>query len=251
MTRPRSSRLRSFGGRRPPGARPLGVLALLAALAAACLVWGRAEPARADDDSTSKKVWMLKFEHDHPERISIGHEPEIQNFWYLTFTLTNEDPTPHQFFLEIWAESDKGVVQRSIVQPNVLARVRSRLGLRPFDRLWSKRELTTAHPEQPMPPELPTEIRLPTIPARESVRCVAIFEGYPPEMDAMRIMVRGLTNDVIVKKTGRPHERVLGQRVLVLEYRRPGDEFYAQEDPVEFVRRRWEILEDTVKTDLE
>lgn len=229
--------------------------ALAAALGCAG-AWGLvalddAAPLAHADDSTSKKIWMLELEHAKPKRIRIGIEPNVQSYLYLPFTLTNPDDKDHSFFLEVWAESDKGKTYRPVASQVVLAKVRHRLGVKPFERLWSQEDFTTAHDDQPLPPDPPLQIKLPTIPGGEAVQCVVVFTGPDPEMDKMTIRFRGLTNDVHVVKTDDPHERILKERVLALEYRRQGDEFFWHEDPIDFVERRWETQETLIKTDLD
>ena len=49
---------------------------------------------------------------------------------------------------------------------------------------------------------------------------------------------------------GQANTRIITEAVLTLEYRRPGDEFAAHLDPVEFVGRRWVDETRTIKTDL-
>ncbi|MHC4391782.1 MAG: hypothetical protein ACYTFT_05670 [Planctomycetota bacterium] len=217
---------------------------------AALFVGGFAPSAEADDDSTSKTIWHLDIETFHPKLIRIGREPNIQNYWYVPFTLENPDDKEHSFFLEISAESDKGKTYRSLDEPIVLAAIKRTMGIKPVGRLWSQPEFTTRHEDQPRG-GFPTSVALPKIQGKDKVPCVAIFHGPDREMDKLKITIKGLTNDVIVTKTDNPHERILSQRVLVLEYERPGDEFYAQEDPIVFIGRRWEMVETKVKTDLE
>src|SRR5438876_1016338 len=75
----------------------------------AMIAFGTSFPAPArGDDNTSKKLWQLKFEAAMPKRVTLGKEPNIENYWYLPFTLENEDDQDHSFFLEITAVSDKG-----------------------------------------------------------------------------------------------------------------------------------------------
>jgi hypothetical protein len=185
-----------------------------------------------------------------PRRVTLGREPFLENYWYLPFTLKNPDEKDHSFFLDITAVSDKGREYRSLGDPLVKEQARKRLGVRKDERLWSQEDFTTNHePTDPSAP-FPKKIDLPVIKAGETVKCVALFRGFDREMDRLTITVRGLTNDVIAKKTG-PHERKLSERVLKLHYSRPGDEYYTNEDPIEFVGREWVTVERTVKTDLE
>ncbi len=222
----------------------------------------RGGAAIADDYSTSKKIWILKLEHGRPERVTLGKEPNLENFWYLPFTLTNEDAEPHSFFLDVTAVSDKDHHYNDLSQPQVKEKVRRRLGLKPTDRLWARDDLTMpagkpADYGSPLPQ--PLELSLPAIQAGETIQCVAIFHGFDPEMDSLAITVKGLTNDVEVLKTRDdetkaelpPHERRVRERVLVLRYERPGDEYYRTIDPIEFVGREWVTVERVIKTDLE
>ena len=97
---------------------------------------------------------------------------------------------------------------------------------------------------------------LQTIQPGETLKCVAIFSALDPEMDALGVFVRGLTNSSLmthadfVRPPDRAHERVVTEAVLVLTWRRPGDEFAADLDPIEFVGRRWVDQTRTVKSDL-
>lgn len=226
----------------------LGLSALLCA--ALGLVLSTAAPRSLADDQTSKKLWMLEFEPGKPKRIQIGKEPNIENYWYLPFTLKNPDAEDHHFFLEITATSDKNKQYRSIAHPIVKELVRRKLGVRKDEPLWSQEELTVAHePTDPNAP-FPRKLDLPVIKAGEAVKCVAIFNAWDREMDFLTIQIRGLTNDVITQKTA-PHERKVSERVLLLKYSRPGDEYYRNEDAVEFSGREWTTIERTIKTDLE
>lgn len=148
--------------------------------------------------------------------------------------------------------------------PDAYEEARKVLGKREGQQLLSQRELC-------MPPEGKTNVQpklkdintrdtariaLPTIQPGEELQCVAIFPSMDAEMDALSVMVRGLTNSSLlthsdfVRPPDRPHERVVTEAVLVLTWRRPGDEFAPDLDPIEFVGRRWTDQTRTVKNDL-
>jgi hypothetical protein len=226
-----------------------------ASAALACLIAGllgaAVAPAGVADDSTSKKIWMLKLEPDRPRTAKLGREPEIENYWYVPFKLTNEDQEDHSFFLEISAKSDKKVETRNLAHPLVKEIVRRKLGIRPDGRLWTADDLTTNHEPTDLNASFPRKLDLPVIKAGETVQCAAIFRGPDPEADRLEVTFRGLTNDVIAEKTGNPNERKLVERALVLSYERPGDEFHRTEDSIVFVGRQWVTLERVVKTDLD
>lgn len=202
------------------------------------------------DDIASKKIWTLGFEHGEPRRAVIGREPNLENYWYLPFTLRNEDQDDHGFFVEVTATDDKKNEYRSLAQPLVKEIARRRLGIARDEPFFSHEDLTVAHDPTDVNAPFPRKLDLPVIKAGTSARCVAIFKGPSPEADRLTIYVRGLTNDVIVEKTA-PHERKLTEQVLEIAYERPGDEFYRTEDPFEFAGRRWVRVERVIKTDLE
>jgi hypothetical protein len=233
------------------GLRALAGLSAAALLACATLV--ASAPARGDDN-TSKKLWQLQFEPTGiPKRVVLGKEPNIEPYWYLPFTLENTDAQDHSFFLEITAVTDKGpnfVHYRSLGHPLVKELVRRRLGVRPDEPFWSAEDYTTAHEPTDVSAAFPRQLDMPVIKAGQKVKCVAIFNSLDAEADFITISVRGLTNDVIMKKTA-PHERKLSERVFQMHYYRPGDEYYRTEDPIEYTGHEWVIVDRTIKTDLE
>jgi len=203
-----------------------------------------------------QRVWLLRFEHGKPARVTLGREPSLENYWVLPFTLTNEDGEPHSgFFIDVYADSDKSVHYEDLASPLVKEKVRKLIGVKPGETFWGQEELTSG-----------TQ----TIEPGQTVKCVVIFHGYHPEMDRLTITVRGLTNDVHfykgdeerreAEKLGKrgdppqdlpPHRRKVVERALLLKYYRPGDEFYATLDALEFEGREWVTLERIEKTDLD
>lgn len=222
-------------------------LSLLALLGAGLIATALA----VADDSTSKKVWQLKMEPDRVRTCTIGIEPDIERYWYITFTLTNEDQEDHSFFLEVSADSDKKHSYRNLSNPIVLAKVRKRLGFREGDKLWDAADLTTNHAETDVGAAFPRSLDLPVIKAGEKARCVAIFKGPDDEADRITVSFRGLSNDVQSIKTGTPNERKLIERVFQLSYERPGDEYYRTDDAIEYVGHGWVTVERVVKSDLD
>jgi hypothetical protein len=203
------------------------------------------------DDSTSKKIFQLKMEPDRIRRAVLGHEPEVENYFYLPFKLTNEDQEDHSFFLEVFGNSDKGVEYRNLEHPLVKEIVRKKIGVREGGRLWSAADLTTNHEPTDVGAPFPRRLELPVIKAGETVQCVAIFKGPDVEADKITITFRGLSNDVVGQKTGKPNERKLTERVLVLTYECPGDEYYRQQRSIDYVGREWKTLERVIKSDLD
>lgn len=222
-------------------------LSMLALLGASALATALA----VADDSTSKKVWQLQIETERVRTAALGRGPEIERYWYVPFTLTNEDAEDHSVFLEVSAESDKKREYRNLAHPQVKEIARKRLGIRADGRLLDAHDLTTNHEETDTAAPFPRKLDLPVIKAGEKVRCVAIFKGPDEEADKLVVSFRGLSNDVQALKTGTPNERKLVERIYQLEYSRPGDEYYRTDDAFELVEKRWATLERVVKSDLD
>jgi hypothetical protein len=71
----------------------------------------------------------------------------------------------------------------------------------------------------------------------ETKQAVAIFRNPDPEMDRVEFRIEGLVDPIDVVGGKRYYEK----KVLVLHYKRPGDEFGAAEDPIVFVKQEWVV----------
>jgi hypothetical protein len=227
----------------------------------------KAEKIRRDH-AAKDGVWFLEFKEGRIGRVQIKDDTgDIENFWFLPYTLTNGDQHPHDIFIDITAVSDKGNREHryhDMFIEDVYAEVRRMLGVKESEQLLSQRELCSHKPGQDNVQPKVTDpktsetavLSLPTIAAGETLKCVAIFQKFDPEMDRLTIKIRGLTNtslntnDAYVAPEGQPHRRVVTEAVLTLGYRRPGDEMAHGQDPIEFVGRRWVDETKTIASDL-
>ncbi len=225
--------------------------AALLVLVFGALAWVSPPAARADETPEYKRIYTLDLAWEKPVQLRVGKEPEIERFWYVVFTITNNDAVDHRLFVSVSAKSDKGVTYRPIEHPEALRVVRNRLGLHEGESLATASSLTIDHPAQERPPRFPTKLQMPVIRAGQTIRAVAIFKGLHPEANHITITWQGLTNDVQFLPTGQPHERKVIERLFHVEYYRGGDEFYPNEEWLEEVGHRWETVERIVKTDLE
>ena len=75
-------------------------------------------------------------------------------------------------------------------------------------------------------------------PAGEKRECVALFNAIDPEADFIVIDVHGLVDDIEVEELPDNGLR-LTERVLRLEFHRPGDEFYTSMDSFQFEKKTW------------
>lgn len=227
----------------------------------------QAETIRGDH-AAKDGVWFLEFREGPLGRVQIKDDTgDVENYWFLPYTLTNKDKHPHDYFIDITAVSDQGNRQHryhDMFIEDVYEEVRRILGVREGQQLLSQREVSAPRPGQAnvlpkIGDQATTEtavISLPTIAPDETLRCVAIFQKFDPEMDRLTIKVRGLTNtslitnDAYVAPEGQPNRRVITEAVLTLAYRRPGDEMAHGQDPIEFVGRRWVDETRTIVSDL-
>lgn len=216
----------------------------------------------------NERIWVLDFQQGPIGRVQIKDDTgDVENYWFLPYTLTNHDDNAHEFFIDVTATSDKGNQLHRYHDswiPDVYDEVSRILGVREGQQLLSQRELCMPKPgDQNVLPQISDQrtkdtarIALPVIQPKETLRCVAMFETFDPEMDRLTIKVRGLTNSSIISHDdyvapdNQPHRRVITEAVLQLHYRRPGDEFAHGQDPLEFVGRRWTDETRTIKSDL-
>jgi hypothetical protein len=216
----------------------------------------------------NERVWVLEFQQGNLGRIQIKDDTgDTENYWFLPYTLKNKDEHPHEFFIDVTATSDKGNQEyryHDMWIPDVFDEAAKILGVREGHPLLSQRELCMppAGQQNTMPqisnPQVneSAKIALPTIQPGETLRCVALFQKIDPEMDRLTIKVRGLTSssllthDAYVIPDSQPNRRIVNEAVLLLDYRRPGDEFAHGQDPIEFIGRHWADETRTIKSDL-
>jgi hypothetical protein len=218
----------------------------------------------------NEKVWVLDFQQGQVRRVQLKDDTgggDVEDYWILPYTLKNQDEHAHEFFLDITAESDKGnqtYRYHDVWIPDVYDEVAKILGVREGQQLLSQRDVCMPPPgtQNALPPvqdqrsKETGHLALPTIQPGETLRGVAIFGKFDPEMDRLTIKVRGLstssilTHDAYVAPDSQPNRRVITEAVLTLNYRRPGDEFVHGEDPLEFVDRRWTDETRTIGSDL-
>ena len=120
------------------------LLSALGAATAALLVSFALTAASTPEAEAGEKIWILKFTHEHPKRIQMDDDTkQFKVYWYMPYTITNEDDEEHKFLLDITATSDKGFEYHDGFYPRVAERVRKRLRLEEGD-LRTAREVSLA-----------------------------------------------------------------------------------------------------------
>ncbi len=98
------------------------LVAVVVAVALVGFVGLSAAPADAGE-----KIWILKFAHEHPKRIQMDEDTrDFKVYWYMYYTITNEDEDDHKFMLDIRADSDKGYTYHDGYYPRVISRLAKR-----------------------------------------------------------------------------------------------------------------------------
>ena len=146
-------------------------------------------------------------------------------YWYLPYTLENKGEKEAKFFVTVRASSEKGRKYSDLALPAVEKKV---------EKLEKKRLASKAD-------QLADAEKLgayQAFPPGKKMECVAIFNPIDPEADVITIEVHGLVDDLEIKELPGGGYLVT-ERILVLKYERPGDEFYTSLDAFEFKSREW------------
>jgi hypothetical protein len=174
---------------------------------------------------TAYDRWTLDIETGHPSivvaRTALG---EGTPFLYFTVKLTNDTGKDRDIDLSIVARSD--TVKR-VEGEDVRVEKRASADPRAMKLIVAKekRKLLTMLEMQG------------AIKNGESKEGVAIFADPDPEMDRVEFRIHGLVDPIEVIDGKRYFE----DKVLVLHYKRPGDEFGHTDDPLIFVKKEWVI----------
>ena len=148
-------------------------------------------------------------------------------YWYLVYTLENKSEHAGDFFVTLRATSDKGRRYSDLALPSVEERI-EKVEKR---RFHSKSDLLDNDAEG----GFGTARRFAP---GDKLECVAIFNPIDPEADKITIRVHGLVDDIQIEELPGGGYKVT-ERVFVLNYERPGDEFYTALDGFEFKGSEW------------
>ncbi len=187
----------------------------------------------AQDDPGIARL-ELKFER--PRQITIfggkgndlrpdGVPASGRTYWYLPYTIENKSGIDSTFHLGMMASSDKNHRYTDIALPWVEKAVERRERKRLFSRVDMLKKNGAG--------ELGIDFA-----AGDKRECVAIFNAIDPEADRIIIDVHGLIDDIQVEEL--PNNGVrLPERVMRLEFHRPGDEFFTSMDSFQFEKKKW------------
>ncbi len=148
-----------------------------------------------------------------------------RTYWYLPYTVENKSGIDATFHVSMTASSDKNRRYSDIALPWVETAVERRERKPLFSRVDLQKKNGSG------------ELGL-GFPAGDKRECVAIFNAIDPEADRIVIDVHGLVDDIEVEELSNGDIK-LTERVLRIEFRRPGDEFFTSMDSFEFQKKSW------------
>ncbi len=170
--------------------------------------------------------WMIDFTNGQPQVVIVQNAlDEGVPFMYFTFTVKNDTGKDRNLHVSIIARSD---TKKRI--DGKLVRVEGRADYDPIAMKLIKAK------EKNKKLISITDVQG-TLKAGATKTAVAMFRNPDPEMDAVEFRIEGLVDPIDVVGGKRYYEN----KVLVLHYKRPGDEFGAAEDPIVFVKQEWAI----------
>ncbi len=176
------------------------------------------EPASAQISDSAAVPWKLDFKVDRFSSVVYRDKTgKAETLWYLAFTVTNNGDSEAPLSLHFRADTDtkKKYFERTHKGAEKLIESRMKTDL------------------------LSSSERPKTLPAGESLKGIAILGQLDPQLDRITIKVSGLED--VVYRVGT--KRFYRNRGLLLEWRRPGDEFQTHRDVLKFTKRAWEKVE--------
>jgi hypothetical protein len=176
--------------------------------------------------------WLLDFKFQDLKMISPASGPgKGRVYWYMLYTLENKSGEEREFYLSITAECNRKKAYSDLFLPLVEREIERREGR----RLWGQSDrveiLAQRDPEQ-------EKYNYTTIGARQKLSCVAVFNPLDPNASKITIGVSGLSNDV----EGRDEDdgsTTIREKVFLLHFERPGDEYQVTLDRFHLVGREW------------
>ncbi|MGE4618565.1 MAG: hypothetical protein AAEJ04_02010 [Planctomycetota bacterium] len=205
------------------------VLCLLALLFIATPV----ESVMAQDDPGIARL-ELKFERPRQVTVFGGNGNDLRpdgvptagrTYWYLPYTLENKSGMDGTFHVGLRATSDKKRKYCDIALPWVEEVVERREGKEFFSRADLIKKNGVADFGQ-------------AIAAGEKRECVAIFNAIDPEADNIVVDVHGLIDDMEVEELANGGLKIT-ERVVRIQFHRPGDEFFSSMDSFRFEKKSW------------
>jgi len=188
---------------------------------------GAGEARAQISDASKPDPWKIDFSMEKFGTISVRNKAgRVRTLNYLVFKLTNESgddvPLSLHFRLETDIDAKGGDADALVYRETVDAKAAEAVGKH------LERDGLVARADRPA-----------TLGDGESIECVALFGPIDPRWDELTMTVHGL-EDVVYRNGGKRYFR---RRAMILEWERPGDEYYTQRDRIKFKKATWKTIE--------
>ena len=160
--------------------------------------------------------WELTFASKPLRVLEVRERTGINPYTYILYEITNNTDSAVDFYPGFEIETADGEVTTASVKPVIF----SKIVADSVGEILSFQDMAGV------------------IEPGETKKGVAIFEGVDPAADVLAAYVTGLTGDFVTRATEEGAVRVL-YRTYKMIYRRPGDEYHAQLDPVKLLSSEW------------
>lgn len=198
-----------------------------------------------------KKRWELDFKHDRPEHYSYTSPIEkVANFWYLTFTVTNNTPQAVPYIVDVTLRVDvRNYLEAGFYPIEEHAIIAHADGLEGYN-MGTQKEIVEDF-KKTRKYLNPSDLRkIPVLQPGEKVHCLAMFPDKGYRYNDVEVLVSGLVDPVTYK-----YERAEGEftsssnihlryenRVFRLKYERTGDQFYSFARGLTLVKHDWIVV---------
>lgn len=161
--------------------------------------------------------WKLDFSFQKPCSIILPEAGgKARTVWTMLYQVSNQTGEEQNLSIFIKATTDSGKAYWDLPDFQVEKAVKAKLKKK---ELFNAVSICGAMPDGEM---------------REGI---AIFGDVDRNMDILTVHVSGLM-DVIVRERGKTY---FEKKILNLHFKRTGDEYYVQFDPLKFVKKEWVV----------
>ena len=163
--------------------------------------------------------WKLEYEYSTPDYVAMKDALGKQHVcWFITYKVTNKSDKDIPLGIQISAETEDKLKYLDSISPLAQKALEKKTGKKYKNAL---------------------EMRKGTIGAKQSIEAVAFLGSLDPNFDFLYVTVDGLV-DRISKEDG---EMWYEQKVLVVTFYRPGDEFDSANDEITWKSDEWKVLD--------
>lgn len=217
--------------------------AFLTALTAAAAILLPVFEASAD----VRQRWVLDLENEKPDTFTYRYKSgKSTNVWYVVYKVKNSTEVEAPLVLDFFMRTDRGKVVHQGWYPHISAQI-----IRKLEKLGTMDSAELDATVEKLQGEgkyldMSKVRQKKTLAPGQEFTGIALFEGVPWGFKTLEFLATGLADPVRLKEhklDESPEEAAvkyeLENRVLRAIYTHEGDEFYAQFDTIDFLKRDW------------